>query len=112
MKTIVAGGRDFSGYAFVAEHLDSKDTISEIVCGLAPGVDTLGEQWALAMGVSIKRFPADWDQYGNDAGYIRNAEMAAYADCLIAFWDGRSTGTHDMIKLAREYGIPVEIVSI
>lgn len=112
MKTIVAGGRDFLDYNFVARHLDSLEDISEVVCGKAQGVDTLGELWAIEHGIHVEPFPADWIKYENDAGYIRNAEMAAYADRLIAFWDGRSTGTHDMIKLARLYRIIVKVISI
>ena len=35
--------------------------------------------------------------------------MADYADALIAFWDGRSSGTRDMIRRAEEKGLRVEI---
>ena len=38
--------------------------------------------------------------------------MAEYADRLIAFWDGRSSGTKDMIKIARLLGLYVEVVEI
>lgn len=31
------------------------------------------------------------------AGPIRNRDMGKYADYLVAFWDGKSIGTKDMI---------------
>jgi len=46
---------------------------------------------------------------GKAAGFIRNAEMAEYADALIAFWDGRSKGTKHMIDLAKKHGLKVKI---
>ena len=43
-------------------------------------------------------FIPDWDKDGRSAGYKRNAEMAEYADALIAVWDGDSKGTKHMIE--------------
>lgn len=34
----------------------------------------------------LTKFPADWNKYGKTAGYLRNMQMAEYADALIAFW--------------------------
>lgn len=76
--------------------------ITEVVSGGAKGVDTLGETWAIKNGVSIKRFPAEWEKYGISAGHIRNRKMGDYADALIAIWDGNSKGTKGMIDYAKE----------
>jgi hypothetical protein len=35
--------------------------------------------------------------------------MAAYADALIAFWDGESKGTKNMIALAEQAGLIVKV---
>ena len=45
------------------------------------------------------------------AGYLRNKQMAEYADALIAFWDGESKGTKHMIDLAKKNGLKVRIVN-
>ena len=100
MKLIVAGGRDFNNYkhlAMVLDYYNEKGVITEIVCGVANGADSHGEYWAKVNGVPIKYFPAKWKKYGKAAGTIRNSEMAKYADALVAFWDGSSTGTKHMI---------------
>lgn len=86
--------------------------ITEIVSGTARGADRLGEQWALARGVPVKRFPADWDGLGKRAGYVRNREMAKYAGALVAQWDYASPGTKNMVDEARRLGLTVVVVRV
>jgi len=103
MKIIIAGGRDFDDYERLCGYCDyllqNKDDI-EIVSGAAKGADKLGERYAKERGYKLRLFPADWGTHGNRAGYLRNEEMALYADALIAFWDGSSKGTQHMIRIA------------
>ena len=59
-------------------------------------------------------FEADWDKYGRAAGPIRNLKMAKYAaesdrGILIAFPIGKSPGTRNMIKLAKQFDLEVHI---
>jgi len=111
MKTIIAGMRDFHDYPFVEKHLDMlRHEITEVVSGCATGVDALGERWARTNGISIRRFPADWSGQGKAAGPIRNREMADYADALVAFWDGKSKGTKNMIETANRNNLKVYII--
>jgi hypothetical protein len=93
-KLIVAGSRSFNDYQLLKTKLDfylSNLQHVEIVSGTARGADQLGERYAREKGFSIKRFPADWS-LGKVAGYLRNKEMAEYANGLVAFWDGKSRG--------------------
>ena len=57
----------------------------------------------------MRVFPADWDKYGKRAGYLRNVQMAEYADALLAFWDGESRGTKNMIDEALSRGLKVGV---
>ena len=99
MKVIIAGGRDFTNFFVVCNSLiNFQKQITEIISGDATGADSLGIQWAQLRDIPVKHFPAHWDIYGNNAGYIRNAEMGEYADALIAFWNGKSRGTKHMIQ--------------
>lgn len=41
---------------------------------------------------------------------IRNREMAKAADSLIAFWDGKSKGTANMIQTSEKMGLAVKVV--
>jgi len=112
MKVVIAGTRTFNDYEMLKKACDfllqSQDEI-EIVSGAANGADKLGERYAAEMGYPIKKFPADWEGKGKRAGFIRNSEMAEYADAVIVFWDGLSRGSEMMIKLAKEKGLPTKI---
>ena len=103
MKTIIAGSRNITSFEVVNKAVEASGfKVTEVVSGTARGVDKLGEAWASYNRIPIKRFPADWKRFGyNSAGYIRNAEMADYADALIAVWDGESRGTAHMIQQAK-----------
>lgn len=113
MKVIIAGGREFSDYELLKSSCDnilSSVTDIEIVSGKSLGADKLGEYYAKEKGYKVKEFPADWIKYKKGAGPIRNKQMAEYADGLIAFWDGRSKGTKNMIDLAKKHGLKVRII--
>lgn len=85
------------------------DTV--IVHGACPrGADRIAHEEAERLEFVIEQHPAHWNQFGKRAGFIRNEEMAvAGAHRLLAFWDGKSRGTRDMINRAMEHGIPVEV---
>jgi Protein of unknown function (DUF2493). len=113
MKVIIAGGRKFNDYSLlssVCDHMLQNQEEIEIVSGTAGGADRLGERYAEEKGYKLTKFPADWEKFGKGAGYIRNKQMAEYADALIVFWDGESSGTKHMINLAKKEGIKVKIV--
>lgn len=113
MKVIIAGSRGFSDYDLLCSKLDfllSGQTDIQIVCGEARGADTLGKRYAKEHGYDVLSFPADWNKYGKSAGYRRNKEMAETADALVAFWDGKSRGTANMISIMRTMKKPVRIV--
>ena len=109
MKVIVAGSRSFKDYEVLCKTLDEME-ITNIISGGARGADKLGERYAKERGISLEQYPAHWDRYGNQAGFIRNVEMAENADALVAFWDGFSGGTLHMITVAKERGLQVKVV--
>lgn len=63
---------------------------------MAPGVDMSGEKWAHSNAIPVKYFPADWEEYGRQAGPIRNREMAKYGDIALVIHNG-SKGSLNMI---------------
>ena len=110
---IVAGGRKFTDYELLKRKLDyyfSKIENVEIVSGKAIGADRLGERYAKERGLKCQSKSPNWTKYPGYAGYVRNKEMAEYADALVAFWDGKSKGTKDMIDLAKERQLAVRVV--
>lgn len=123
LNIIIAGSRNFDDYELlkyevtriIKEAGDAEKHI-RIISGGARGADRLGEQFASEFGYDIERFPADWDRYGKQAGFLRNVEMAEAAvqggndGRLIAFWDGMSRGTRHMIDTALKYGLTIHII--
>ena len=123
MRIIVAGGRRVSDYKFIEESIDNylnsfvnkKEFNIEIVSGNAIGVDELGERYSKEKGYKCTIIPAMWKTYGDIAGHIRNMTMGEYANdadigLVIAFWNGESAGTKDMIDYANKINLPVYIV--
>jgi len=128
-KVIVAGGRDFNDFPRMVMDLDkllkNKDSV-QIVSGTALGADRLGESYARTRGLSLKQFPAPWrdiegkpeseigttkggEKYWKLAGHFRNEQMADYGDALVAYWDEKSGGTGNMIKLAKRKKLLVRV---
>jgi hypothetical protein len=131
-KVIIAGGRDFERYDILVKIMKAKfhEPII-IVSGGANGADKLGERYAREYGYQIEHHPAEWDNlsvtpcyvkhnshgpYNALAGHNRNKKMLqAVLDnpdggCLVAFWNGKSSGTRNMINIAREAGISVHVI--
>lgn len=117
MKVIIAGGRDFTNtqalidFLIELQELNQLPVEFEIVEGGARGADRCGHDIAKATGWRHTQFPADWDRLGKRAGYVRNAEMAEYADVLVACWDSKSRGTKHMIETMQKKGKPVHVYS-
>lgn len=123
MKVIIAGSRTITDYETVFDalfhfcwdnklELIGKNNVPEIISGCANGVDKLGEKIAKRYNLKLTMFPANWTKYGKRAGYLRNVEMADYAEALIAVWDGKSKGTKMMIDIAKKEGLKVFVYKV
>ena len=114
-RVIIAGGRDFENYEYMCEILNDLFYNStnfekrdiKIISGMAKGADTLAIRYADEHNLTKILFPANWKSYPRIAGFLRNEDMLSIATHLIAFWDGKSSGTKHMIDIAQEKGIPV-----
>lgn len=96
-KLIIAGSRSINDYGFIEKQFNAlNEKVIEIVSGRAPGVDRIGELIAKHKKLPVAYFPANWDEEGKSAGYIRNAKMADYGDAGLIVWDGESKGSINM----------------
>lgn len=103
MNVAIIGSRTFTDYERAKEFLAALDlNISRIISGGARGADAIAERYAAEHGIPITVYPADWERYGRGAGMIRNKQIVADADVVIAFWDGASKGTKNSVELARK----------
>lgn len=127
-RILITGDRDYKDGAKiervlkrVLRELEVLDGIThvEIVEGEARGADKLGAQAARNLGIPeerIKKYPAEWNRYGNGAGPVRNAQMYREEEpnLVLAFHPdifGKSKGTKDMAKTANQGGTEVRLYS-
>jgi hypothetical protein len=120
IRIIVAGSRDFTDYSLLKKklnHLTSKLDKKRLILVSGAnkrGGDKLGEQWAWENGITVERHHPDYGRWpGKVAPIKRNEEMSLIKPkpiCCVAFWDGSSPGTADMIEQARKQGIRVKII--
>jgi hypothetical protein len=112
MRVIVCGSRDWHDRKTIGDRLGDLPGTSTVVHGAARGADRIAEQEAHKWGLLTEPHKPEYHLYGpKRAPLIRNEKMAMLgADLCIAFWDGLSSGTKDMMEKAEKHGIPVEVI--
>ena len=93
----------FDDYAFVKKIL-SFYNFKKIISGGAIGADKLARRYGDEFGITVQEIKPNWDQHKNKyaAAYQRNSSIVKASDEIIAFWDGKSTGTKMTINIASE----------
>lgn len=84
----------------------------KVLHGGARGADQMTGVIADYYGWEVEVMRPDWSKHGRGAGMLRNTRMLErQPDYVIAFWDGISKGTLDMIqKAVNVYRIPTMVV--
>lgn len=126
MNLIVSGSRYFDDEKLLFETLDrltSKFDKKSLFLYVGDnkgkdksrGTDALAFKWAMSRKIPVKRYTAEWDEYGLRAGPLRNGQMLKEAGQdarLVAFWDGRKEkcGTWDCIQQAMGADLKIKII--
>lgn len=120
---LIAGSRNYNNYSefcsvtnYILEDARKNGYRIVIVSGGAKGTDTLARKYARENHLKLMEFPADWDGFGKQAGYIRNKEMHRHIrrhkerGCL-CFWSLKeySKGTRHNFQLAFENRTPLAV---
>lgn len=125
-RVIICGSRGWGDRLRIADRISSLPGNAVVVNGYARGADRIAHQEAEKAGLVVEPYPAEWDKHDDEilpcscppekkvcklAGFRRNEKMARLgADLLIAFWDGKSNGTMDMMERAAAHGISIECI--
>lgn len=116
---VVTGSRELEGIGRVA-----RAAMIELLtkrcqrgrCIIASGNARGPDRWALDFASSRKipslKLDADWERLGKGAGMIRNGELIAIGDEVVALWWEGSSGTRDTIEKAAKHGLPVDIIRV
>lgn len=106
MKVAIIGSRNL-GVIGLENFLP--ENVTEIVSGGAKGVDTCAREYAEKHNIPLTEFLPDYSRYGRTAPLKRNLEIIAYADLVLAFWDGKSHGTKYVIDNCQKQGVPIRV---
>lgn len=130
IRLAVVGSRNFTDKSRLFMELNELRKfykITLIVSGGAKGADTFAENYAKEYGIKKLVLEADWTdmsepcrrklnssgkEYNALAGFKRNSEIVENCDALVAFWDGTSPGTRDIIDKAKLTGKKVKIYNL
>lgn len=106
MKLAIIGSR---GIKNISLHEYLPEGITEIVSGGAIGVDRLARAYAREQGLLLTEFLPDYQSYGRRAPLLRNNYIIDHADEVVAFWDGKSSGTGYVIDRCQKIGKKVTV---
>ena len=109
MKLAIIGSRTCPPID-IEQHL--KKIPDTIVSGGAIGADTYAREFAKKKGLKMIEFFPNYELYGKRAPLERNKLIIDECDCVLAFWDGKSSGTKFTLDYAQSLGKPIKIVNI
>jgi uncharacterized phage-like protein YoqJ len=126
MKIGIVGSRNFNDWYILSMIIDyftdkliATRTISEItiVSGGAKGTDTLAKKYAYERNYGFKEFLPKFKidkniKYHPKYFMERNTEIVEFCDCIYIFWDGKSSGTRDVIKKCEKFNVDYRIMRI
>jgi hypothetical protein len=108
----IVGSRNFSDLSKVGMYVLKLPKTTIVISGGARGVDQAAESTAKKRRMEVESYKPDWNgPDGRQAGFTRNQYIVDASDELVAFWDGKSSGTRDTIDRARRAGIKVTVIN-
>jgi hypothetical protein len=117
VRVLICGSRGWTAIEPIRVVLEGYGRGTTLIHGASRGADNIAVGIAKSRGFEIYSFPADWKGKGRAAGPIRNREMlTANPEVVWAFkinfdWSLKTGGTENMVKIAKEAGIPTYVVS-
>jgi hypothetical protein len=117
-SVIICGDRNWTNTTLIYNELKNLPISCIIIEGEAKGADSIGRIMAEKLGMTVKKFPADWKTYGKSAGPIRNIEMLKKLkkyknSAILAFHNDieNSKGTKHMVSIGKKAKITVKIIT-
>lgn len=111
MRVLICGDRNWKDRDAIFACVSALPESVPIIEGKARGADRIAGEAARFYGHTVFEFPADWNQYGKSAGFIRNRQMMKEGKpALVVFFHNNlkaSKGTRDMVEIATKAGIPI-----
>jgi hypothetical protein len=124
MRVAIIGSRAYPRLGDVAEHVNALPVDTIVITGAwfvgssspspfyraTHGVDQAAAEAADRRGLALVLCPTCSKHDPRRAGPIRNITVEAIADRVVAFWDGKSTGTMHTVGLFERAGKPTHVI--
>lgn len=106
---LFTGSRDWTDIASIKRDIDTLPAHALVVHGAnRKGADAIAHRLSEARGLHVAPIRARWDLHGKGAGRKRNIAMRLVLPTIVyAYPLPQGSGTQMMMRLAREWGIPV-----
>lgn len=107
-RVVISGSRSFTDYERFCRVLNGyldiigRDNLVFISGHASRGPDEMIIRFCMENDYPFETFPADWENEGKKAGYLRNLVMRDRSSHLLAFWDTVSRGTKHMVDACLE----------
>lgn len=109
MRYAIVGSRRFRDLPMVREFVGGLCSRDMVISGGAMGVDTVAIAAAKERAIPFAEYLPNYARDGDSAPLVRNRKIVDECDRVVAFWDGRSTGTAYTVEYARRRGVPVDV---
>lgn len=113
IRILITGSRSWDDINYIRSVFSKmNEEVSEdiiLISGACPtGADRLGEIVAAELGWRTELYPADWNQHGRKAGFVRNSQMVdTEPNLVIGFVRNGSKGASMTVNLGKKKGLPV-----
>jgi hypothetical protein len=108
-RIAIVGSREYSDLDAVRTYVRALALDATVISGGSRGVERTAEETARECGLTVRRIRPQANMSGPERYAIRNQMIVEQADRVVAFWDGASEGTRDLITRAAHAGKPLEI---
>jgi hypothetical protein len=116
----IVGYRNFNDYTKFVKHVDEyikaiNKPIDCIISGGCRGADTLAEKFASERKIKMMVLHPDWKTYpppGYKAYIMRDQQIAAKCDFMIAFPSDAGKGTQHTIKFAQSLNKDTKVIHV
>jgi hypothetical protein len=112
VRIAIVGSRGFAPLELVRDYVARLHPGCTVLTGGARGVAPVAARAARDRGLAVVVHHADWARHGRAAGPIRNRQIVAECQALVAFWDGGSRGTAHVVEQAKAARRPIELVVV
>lgn len=113
-KILICGNRNWTDEETIEDFIKTLSQDVVVIHGGCRGADMIADKMARKHGLTVDPpYFAKWELYGKAAGPKRNKQMIIEGrpDRVVAFHNNlsESKGTANMIKQAKEHGLPCDI---